>query len=102
MLFNSGLFLQFFAAFLLLYYVVRNHLAARNFLIVIASYTFYGAWDYRFLSLLILSSIVDFFVGRGLERMREPLRRKRLLLVSIVANLTLLGFFKYCDFFIES
>lgn len=102
MLFNSGIFLQFFAVFLLLYYVVRNNLAARNLLIVVASYVFYGAWDYRFLALLVISSVVDFYVARGLDRQEDPIRRKRLILISVALNLAFLGFFKYCDFFIES
>ncbi len=102
MLFNSGTFLQFFAAFILLYYCVRHSLAARNVLIVAASYLFYGWWDYRFLSLLFLSSLLDFGVGLGLERLTLPRQRKLLLNLSIVANLTILGFFKYYDFFAES
>jgi len=102
MLFNSGLFLQFFAAFLLLYYAVRNHLGARNGLILLASYAFYGAWDYRFLALLIGSSLFDFAVGLGLERLAHPARRKGLLLASLAVNLGILGFFKYWDFFAES
>jgi alginate O-acetyltransferase complex protein AlgI len=102
MLFNSGLFLQFFAAFLLLYFAVRNHLPARNVLIVVASYVFYGAWDYRFLSLLIVSSLVDFYIGLRMDRSEREVSRKRLLAASIAVNLGILGFFKYCDFFIES
>ncbi len=102
MLFNSGTFLQFFAAFLLLYYLCRNNLGTRNLLIVAASYFFYGWWDYRFLSLLVLTSLVDFFVGLGLERAASDKRRKFLLCVSLAANLIVLGFFKYFDFFVES
>jgi alginate O-acetyltransferase complex protein AlgI len=102
MLFNSGLFLQFFAAFLLLYYAVRKHLAARNILIVVASYIFYGAWDYRFLALLFASSVLDFFVAGAMDRSTRPDRRRRLLALSITANLAILGFFKYYGFFVES
>jgi hypothetical protein len=53
MLFNSSVFLQFFAAFQLLYFLCRRSLTARNVLIVAASWLFYGWWDYRFLFLLI-------------------------------------------------
>lgn len=102
MLFNSGTFLQFFAAFVLLYFCLRNHLGARNLLIVTASYLFYGWWDYRFLSLLIISSLIDYAVGLGLQRFTAPVPRKRLLIVSLVANLSILGFFKYFDFFVSS
>src|SRR5687768_9727472 len=102
MLFNSGIFLQFFVAFLLLYWLLRNSLRARNILILLASYLFYGWWDWRFLALLIFSSVLDFFVGLGIARQTDPRRRKLWLACSIVANLTILGFFKYFDFFIQS
>ena len=102
MLFNSTLFLKFFAAFLLLYFIVRGNLKARNWLIVAASYVFYGAWDWRFLSLLIVSSLVDYFVGLGLSRTDHPARRRLLLTATMVVNLGVLGFFKYYGFFVES
>ncbi len=102
MLFNSGVFLQFFAAFLLLYYLVRNRLVARNGLIVLASYLFYGWWDYRFLSLLVFSSLLDYAVARALDRCTHPGHRKLWLALSLATSLGLLGFFKYCNFFIDS
>jgi alginate O-acetyltransferase complex protein AlgI len=102
MSFNSGVFLQFFAAFLLLYWLVRHRLALRNLLIVAASYLFYGWWDYRFLSLLLFSSVLDYAVGLLLASSSDPRRRKWLLGSSIVLNLSILGFFKYYNFFIES
>lgn len=102
MLFNSTLFLKFFAAFLLLYWIVRKNLNARNWLIVAASYVFYAAWDWRFLSLLIVSSFVDYFVGLGLNRTEHPARRRLLLTTSMVVNLGILGFFKYYGFFVDS
>src|SRR5688500_20203548 len=97
MLFNSGIFLQFFAAFLLLYWVLRNHLRARNILIVLASYLFYGWWDYRFLALLIFSSVLDYFVGLAIAPHDDPRRRHLSLPYSILANLTVLG---VCDDFV--
>lgn len=102
MLFNSGVFLQFFAAFLLLYWLVRKNLQARNLLIVAASYLFYGWWDWRFLGLLAFSSLFDYGVGLGLDRLAAPGKRKALLVASVACNLTILGFFKYYDFFVES
>ncbi len=102
MLFNSGVFLQFFAAFLLLYWLLRGNLQARNLLIVAASYLFYGWWDWRFLGLLAFSSLFDYGVGLGLDRVATPGKRKALLVASVVCNLTILGFFKYYDFFVES
>jgi alginate O-acetyltransferase complex protein AlgI len=122
MLFNSGAFLQFFAAFLLLYWLARNSRTARNLLIVVASYLFYGwwspdtaastkqsanylvgaLWHCRFLALLLGTSLLDYSVGRGLDRLEKPYHRKLLLTVSIVVNLAVLGFFKYSNFFIQS
>ena len=102
MLFNSGVFLQFFAAFLLFYWLVRNHLRARNVLIVAASYLFYGWWDWRFLGLLLFSSTFDYCVGLGLERLTHPRQRRALLAGSVLVNLGILSFFKYGNFFVES
>ena len=102
MQFDSGIFLTFFAAFLLCYWLVRHHGGARNVLIVGASYLFYGWWDWHFLSLLIGSSLLDFGVGRALMGSTEPRRRKAWLALSLTGNLSLLGFFKYYGFFAES
>jgi len=102
MLFNSDVFLRFFAAFLLLYYLARGSLRLRNLLLVAASYLFYGWWDYRFLALLLASTVLDFSVGLGLQATQElPLRRAWLGL-SLAGNLGMLGFFKYYGFFAES
>lgn len=74
----------------------------RNFLLLIASYVFYGWWDWRFLSLLWISTIVDYLVGGRLHRTEDPKKRKRLLWVSITVNLGILGVFKYFNFFYDS
>ncbi len=114
MLFNSTVFLQFFAAFVLLYWLVRGSLRARNLLIVAASYLFYfwwvvdrdftflGAYDWRFLGLMVFTSLFDFAVGLGLDRLPDGRRRRWLLGASVVANLTILGVFKYHGFFVAS
>lgn len=102
MLFNSGVFLKFFAAFLLLYWLVRHDLRARNWLIVLASYLFYGWWDYRFLSLILISSVMDYGVGLALQGAERPRARQAWLVVSLAGNLAILGFFKYYDFFVSS
>lgn len=102
MLFNSTVFIGFFAAVLLLYWLVRNHLQLRNILLVVASYYFYGWWDYRFLLLLIFSTVLDYGVGVGLDRVTHPGRRKLLLLASVAGNLGILGFFKDDNFFVSS
>ena len=63
MLFNSIVFLQFLAAFLLLYWLVRDHLKARNLLILAASYLFYGWWSWKFLPLIFFSTVMDYALG---------------------------------------
>lgn len=75
---------------------------AQNLLLLAASYFFYGWWDWRFLSLIAASSLVDFLVGNALARTTRPGRRKALLLTSLACNLGILGFFKYFNFFLES
>jgi D-alanyl-lipoteichoic acid acyltransferase DltB (MBOAT superfamily) len=102
MLFNSTDFLVFFAAFALLYALVRGNLVHRNRLIVAASWLFYGWWDWRFLGLLILSSLVDFKVGAAMGQARTPALRRRWLYLSLGFNLGMLGFFKYFGFFLDS
>lgn len=102
MSFNSGVFLRFFAGFLLLYWLVRHDLRARNALIVVASYFFYGWWDYRFLSLIWISTLLDYFVGLALDHQRDPRRKTWILFLSLTGNLAILGVFKYFDFFVGS
>ncbi|WP_430466460.1 MBOAT family O-acyltransferase [Winogradskyella ouciana] len=103
MLFNSLDFVVFLPlVFVLYWFVTKRSLRLQNILIVIASYVFYAWWDYRFLALIALSTIVDFFVAKQLNAARAKSTRKLLLLVSLIFNLGLLAFFKYFNFFIES
>ena len=99
MLFNSLEFFFFFAAVWVLYVALPHR--AQNRMLLGASYLFYGAWNYNFLSLILLSTIVDYQVGKALGRCDEPRRRKQLVSISIVFNLSMLGFFRYMDFFAE-
>ena len=103
MLFNSFDFAIFLPIIFILYWFVFNkNLRVQNFLIVIASYVFYGWWDWRFLLLIIFSSGVDFIIGIGLVRYSGKRKRKLLLSASILVNIGFLGFFKYFNFFIQS
>ncbi|HUR64828.1 MAG TPA: MBOAT family O-acyltransferase [Chitinophagaceae bacterium] len=103
MLFNSLDFAIFLPiVFLLYWFIMQRNLRLQNAFIVIASYVFYGWWDWRFLSLLLFSSLVDYFVGLGLQKEQRPQQRKILLVLSIICNLGLLGFFKYYNFFVDS
>ncbi|GAB5526235.1 MAG: MBOAT family protein [Roseivirga sp.] len=103
MLFNSIDFAVFLPiVFLLYWFVVNENLKSQNLLILVASYIFYGWWDWRFLTLILLSTVVDFSVGKGLKRNTKSHQRKLLLWTSIAVNLGILGFFKYYDFFLEN
>jgi len=96
--FNSLQYAAFLPLVLALYWVLGRR--AQNVLLLVASYVFYGAFDWRFLGLLILSTVTDFSVGRLLAGAEDERRRKRLFLVSLAVNLGILGLFKYFDFFI--
>jgi alginate O-acetyltransferase complex protein AlgI len=74
----------------------------QNALLVAASYVFYGWWDWRFLSLIIFSSILDFFIGIKMSDTENGGRRKMLLWTSVFVNLGFLGFFKYYNFFLDN
>jgi alginate O-acetyltransferase complex protein AlgI len=106
MLFNSVVFLQFFLIVYLLYILLQRRLRQQNILLLAASYVFYGYWDWRFLFLIALSTGVDYTIGRmlgstGTHSLQEIAQRKILLLISVAVNLSLLGFFKYFNFFAE-
>jgi alginate O-acetyltransferase complex protein AlgI len=103
MLFNSIDFAIFLPiVFLLYWFVTQKYLKLQNALIVVASYIFYGWWDYRFLSLILFSTAVDFTVGSYLRKTENVSKRKVLLWISILVNIGLLGFFKYYNFFIDN
>lgn len=103
MLFNSFEFFVFLIVVYFLYwFVLKKSLKAQNILLLVASYFFYGIWDWRFLSLILLSTIVDYIIGQKIEASDEDFVRKRWLWGSVVFNIGLLGFFKYYNFFIDS
>lgn len=103
MLFNSFDFAVFLPlVFLLYWFVFQKSLRFQNALVVVASYVFYGWWDWRFLSLILFSTLIDFFVGKRLGVEERERKRKVLLWVSIIVNLGFLGFFKYFNFFLEN
>jgi alginate O-acetyltransferase complex protein AlgI len=103
MIFNSLEFFIFLTiVFILYWFVFKKHLKAQNILLLAASYVFYGWWDWRFLSLIMLSTIVDYFVAIQINQNDEQSKRKAWLWVSVVFNIGLLGFFKYYNFFVDS
>ena len=103
MQFNSVTYAVFLVlAFGVYWALARKPVRAQNLFVLTASYVFYGWWDWRFLSLIVVSSFADFFVGRALGRTEDTRRRKTLLGISLAVNLGILGFFKYFDFFAAS
>jgi D-alanyl-lipoteichoic acid acyltransferase DltB (MBOAT superfamily) len=103
MLFNSADYALFLPLVLLVYVLLRRAgLRAQNAWLLMASYVFYGWWDWRFLGLLFGTTLNDYLVGLGLERTTLPSRRRALILLSIGVNLGVLGFFKYYNFFVAS
>ena len=103
MLFHSIEFLLFLPIVFVLYWFVFNkNIKHQNLLILVSSYFFYGWWDYRFLSLIILSTIVDYVIGLNISNQSSKKNQKILLWCSVLFNLGVLGFFKYYNFFIES
>ncbi|MBW2273555.1 MAG: MBOAT family protein [Deltaproteobacteria bacterium] len=104
MLFNSFDFAFFLLVCLAVYYGLQlgAHCRAQNRVLLLASYVFYGAWDWRFLSLIAASTGVDYCVALALGRSDDPRRRRLLLGASLLTNLGILGFFKYANFFAEN
>ncbi|KAB1071276.1 MBOAT family protein [Tamlana haliotis] len=103
MLFNSFEYLFFLPTVFILYWFIFNKkLSWQNLLLLIVSYVFYGWWDWRFLSLIIFSSFLDYFAGIQIEKSKNHTRKKAWLSLSMIANLGFLGFFKYFNFFSAS
>ncbi len=100
MLFNTYEFWLFFIPVLILVHILPHR--GQNRVLLFASYIFYAAWDWRFLSLILISTVVDYFVAPLTVSCSSDFRRKLALAVSIVVNLSILGFFKYYDFFAQS
>ena len=101
MQFTSLTFVVFLTIVFSLYWFVRRP-RLQNAVIVIASYMFYGWWDYRFCALILFSSLVDYFLSRQIDRSNDASRRKTLLTISLASNLGLLALFKYYGFFADN
>jgi D-alanyl-lipoteichoic acid acyltransferase DltB (MBOAT superfamily) len=103
MLFNSIDFAIFLPiVFLLYWYVFAHPVRSQNILLIVTGCVFYGWWDWRFLGLLFFTAGVDYLVAKELMHTEGARRRKALLAISLTANLGLLGFFKYYNFFADS
>ncbi|MDY8136275.1 MBOAT family O-acyltransferase [Aquimarina sp. 2201CG5-10] len=103
MLFNSLEYFIFLpVVFILYWYIFNKKVQIQNGFVLLASYVFYGLWDWRFLFLILASTIVDFFAGQLIHANENTKKRKAWLWVSVIFNIGLLGFFKYYNFFINS
>ena len=103
MLFNSITFFVFLPTVFILYWFIFNKShKLQNILLLLASYIFYGWWDYRFLLLIFISTLIDFIVGLALAKEEGKNSRNLLLWLSLLLNLGILGVFKYYDFFLST
>ena len=100
MLFNSLEFLVFFAVVFALYWRLSHR--AQNLFLLAASLFFYGSWNARLLLLLVASASIYFYCAIAIEGARTPRARRGFVVVSIVSSLSILGFFKYANFFLDS
>lgn len=103
MLFNSLNFALFLPIVFVLYWFIANKsLRIQNLLLLFASYFFYSCWDWRFLFLLIFSTVLDFITGLKMESAKDSFSKKVWFWLSVIINLGFLGVFKYYNFFAES
>src|SRR3970040_2987 len=100
--FNSPEFAIFFPVVLILYGFVFHRERTRDVLLLAASYFFYMSWNWMYAGLILLSTVVDYWVGRVLAVEQRNRVRKTVLIVSLAANLGLLGLFKYFNFFVDT
>jgi len=103
MLFNSLQYILFLPLVFAFYWSInKQDLKYQNVLLLIASYFFYACWDWRFLFLLIFSTVLDYFTGIMMSKSLKPFQKKIWFWLSILVNLGFLGVFKYYNFFANS
>ncbi len=101
MTFNSPQYLVFLPLVLLLYVAMHKREARRDLLLLVASYAFYMAWNWKYAGLIAFSTLIDYQLGLTMQRTDEQGKRKALLIASLVMNLGLLALFKYYNFFVD-
>jgi len=102
MLFNSIDFVIFLPIVFILYWFTNTNLRFQNILLLASSYFFYACWDWRFLFLLIFSTLLDYYTGLKMSETKNQMKKKKWFWLSIVVNLGFLGVFKYSNFFTQS
>src|SRR5215469_9206759 len=100
MLFDSPAYFVFLVPVVLLYWRLEHR--AQNVFLLIASYFFYGWWDWRFLALMIASTTMDFIIGQKIAPEVQNANRRKWFILSLVLNFSILGTFKYFNFFVDS
>src|SRR6266498_2275463 len=100
MLFDTPIFFVFLIAVTLGYWCLKFR--GQNRFLLLASYFFYGWWDWRFLCLMIASTVIDYFIAIKIADTEDSKVRRSLLVLSLVINFSILGFFKYFNFFTDS
>jgi alginate O-acetyltransferase complex protein AlgI len=100
MLFDTPIYFLFLTLVVCIYWRLARR--SQNLFLLVSSYVFYGWWDWRFLFLMGTSTLVDYALGLKIGQEQRPSRRKMLLIISLAMNFGFLGFFKYCNFFIDS
>ncbi|MBM4318782.1 MAG: MBOAT family protein, partial [Deltaproteobacteria bacterium] len=102
MLFNSAQFGIFFVIVCAVYWTIARNITARTIFLLVSSYFFYASWNYRYLILILGTSIADYLAVLLLGRFEDRRARKIILGVTVATNLGVLGFWKYTDFFVEN
>ena len=100
MLFDTPVYFFFLTLIVVAYW--RLPWRPQNLMLLAASYFFYGWWDWRFLGLILISTVVDYHCAKYIADSENPWRRRVLLFISLLLNVTFLGFFKYFNFFVDS
>ena len=100
MLFDSAVYLVFLVVVVFAYWRLRHE--NQNRFLLAASYFFYGWWDWRFLLVMIASTAMDYWIAGAISKSTIPTKRRSLLVLSLVINFSILGFFKYFNFFVDS
>lgn len=102
MTFNSAVFIVFFIVTIALYFISARSLRVQNLLLLVASYIFYGTWNWKYLTLILACTAVSYFTAIAVDSSTDAIRRKQWMIFCVVSNLVVLGFFKYFNFFSES